>query len=98
MNLLRSLSAKKDVTVANREKWLSELRGIKNELASNEILFNMTSDFDLTDYTIHQKTAHEARYSYLIRLIRTYDDAINTSKEEAEISNSEKTTISATQQ
>ena len=85
MNLLRSLAEKKDMTAVNREKWLSELRGIKNDLDANEVLFNMTSDFDLTDYAIHQRTALEARYSYLIRLIRTYDEAITTSAAEANI-------------
>ena len=57
-----------------REKWLAELKQIKSELEANEALFNMTDDFDLTDYTIHERTALEARYSYLIRLIRSLDE------------------------
>jgi len=85
MDLLRSLVVKKDTAAVDREKWLSELRGIKNDLDANEMLFNMTSDFDLTDYVIHQRTALEARYSYLIRLIRTYDEATSSFESESNV-------------
>lgn len=58
-----------------REKWSQELRLLKQQLDNNETLFNMTDDFDITAYTIHERAALEARYSYLIRLIRAYDEA-----------------------
>ena len=37
MDLLRSLVVKKDTAAVDREKWLSELRGIKNDLDANEM-------------------------------------------------------------
>ena len=74
MNLLNKEKHKKSPMQLQREKWLAELKQIKSELEANEALFNMTDDFDLTDYTIHERTALEARYSYLIRLIRSLDE------------------------
>ncbi|HWP51166.1 MAG TPA: hypothetical protein VN626_05650 [Clostridia bacterium] len=47
---------------------------MKQQLDDNEQLFNMTDDFDITAYTIHERTALEFRYRYLIRLIRAYDE------------------------
>ena len=75
MNILAKFCGKKDVTDPQREKWLNELADVKIALDSNEMLFNMTDDFNLTEYAIHKKSALEARYSYLIRLIRRYDEA-----------------------
>jgi len=75
MNLLAKFCGRKDVADPQREKWISELNKVKNELDSNEMLFNMTDDFNLTEYAIHKNAALEARYSYLMRLIRRYDEA-----------------------
>ena len=75
MNILAKLRGKTETTDKRREKWLDELAEVKNALDSNEMLFNMTDDFNLTEYAIHKKAALEARYSYLMRLIRKYDEA-----------------------
>lgn len=64
-----------DEGAQRREKWSQELKILKEQLDNNETLFNMTDDFDITAYTIHERAALEARYSYLIRLIRAYDEA-----------------------
>jgi len=74
MNLFGRMRDKKSEKDSMREKWLCELQEVKNELDANDMLFNMTDDFNLADYAIHKKTALEARYSYLIRLIRKYDE------------------------
>ncbi|MBP1556863.1 MAG: DUF2508 family protein [Oscillospiraceae bacterium] len=69
-----------DEGAKTREKWSQELKSLKEQLDNNESLFNMTDDFDVTAYTIHERAALEARYSYLIRLIRTYDEAHSAAK------------------
>ncbi|MFV0497646.1 MAG: hypothetical protein ACK5L0_05715 [Candidatus Fimivivens sp.] len=71
-----------DSTGGVREQWMQEIWLLKQQLDNNEQLFNMTDDFDITAYTIHERTALEFRYSYLFRLIRAYDAAQN---EEANI-------------
>ena len=58
-----------------RKAWVKELHYVKQQLDNNDRLFNMTSDFDVTDYTIHERTALFARYSYLLRCIRDFDSA-----------------------
>ena len=78
MNILSKFCGKKDVGDPRRNRWLTELDQVKIELDSNEMLFNMTDDFNLTEYAIHKKAALEARYSYLMRLIRKYDEADKT--------------------
>lgn len=70
-----------DEGAKTREKWSQELKMLKEQLDNNESLFNMTDDFDVTAYTIHERAALEARYSYLIRLIRAYDEAHSASKQ-----------------
>ena len=70
-----------DEGAKTREKWSQELKSLKEQLDNNESLFNMTDDFDVTAYTIHERAALEARYSYLIRLIRTYDEAHSAAKQ-----------------
>jgi len=74
MNILAKFRRRKEIERPQREKWLSEIAEVKNELDSNEMLFNMTDDFNLTEYAIHKKAALESRYSYLMRLIRRYDE------------------------
>ena len=64
-----------DADTKMREKWMQEIWQLKQQLDDNEQLFNMTDDFDITAYTIHERTALEFRYRYLIRLIRAHDEA-----------------------
>ena len=64
-----------DSSAGMREQWMQEIWQLKQQLDDNEQLFNMTDDFDITAYTIHERTALEFRYRYLIRLIRAYDEA-----------------------
>ena len=75
MLLRKKQNTKEDESIRMREKWAQELRQLKQQLDNNEMLFNMTDDFDVTAYTIHERAALEAQYSYLIRLIRAYDEA-----------------------
>lgn len=56
-----------------RGEWIKELRQIKHLMENNEKLFNMTCDFDVTDYTIHERNALNTRYRYLLRCIRACD-------------------------
>ena len=56
-----------------RKVWVNELHQLKKQLDNNDRLFNMTSDFDITDYTIHKRTALFAQYRYLIKCIRDFD-------------------------
>lgn len=63
-----------DSSVGIREQWMQEIWLLKQQLDNNEQLFNMTDDFDITAYTIHERAALEFRYSYLFRLIRAYDE------------------------
>lgn len=63
-----------DGNAGMREQWMQEIWQLKQQLDDNEQLFNMTDDFDITAYTIHERTALEFRYRYLIRLIRAYDE------------------------
>lgn len=75
MNILAKFCGKKYERDPQRERWLNELEQVKNEMDGNDMLFNMTDDYNLTEYAIHKKAALEARYSYLMRLIRRYDEA-----------------------
>ena len=56
-----------------REEWNQEIRRIRDLLAQNELLFNMTCDDDLTDYAIFERNALLTRYRYLLRQIRAAD-------------------------
>lgn len=64
-----------DSSAGMREQWMQEIWLLKQQLDNNEQLFNMTDDFDITAYTIHERAALEFRYSYLFRLIRAYDES-----------------------
>lgn len=75
MKLQGKPMSKEDENAGMRDKWMQEIWQLKQRLDDNEQLFNMTEDFDITAYTIHERTALEFRYRYLIRLIRAYDEA-----------------------
>ncbi len=75
MRLQNKAVPAEDGNAGMREQWMQEIWQLKQQLDDNEQLFNMTDDFDITAYTIHERTALEFRYRYLIRLIRAYDEA-----------------------
>lgn len=75
MRLQNKTAPEGDSNAGMREQWMQEIWQLKQQLDDNEQLFNMTDDFDITAYTIHERTALEFRYRYLIRLIRAYDEA-----------------------
>lgn len=68
-----------------RQKWLYELNLLKNQIENNEKLFNMTSDFDLIAYAIHEKAALQHRYSYILKLIKDYDGALEKQKKQPNV-------------
>lgn len=72
----RSQAAAAPGSASPREAWLKELTEIRGQLDNNERLFNMTSDFDVTDYTIHERNALHTRYRFLLRQIKDYDATV----------------------
>ena len=49
---------------------VSEIKRVRERLDVMNSLFNLTCDSDMIDYYIHEINALDARYRYLLRLIR----------------------------
>ena len=56
-----------------RAALLAELRRVNLLMEQNETFFNMTSDPNLTEYAIHERSALMARHRYLLQEIRRLD-------------------------
>ena len=53
-----------------KSAWNEEINETLKQMQLNEQLFNMTDDFDMTEYAIYQRIALNMRYKYLLDRVR----------------------------
>ena len=70
-------------TKANKESqkagqitaWTNEINETLKLLKVNEQLFNMTDDFEMTEYAIYERIALNTRYKYLLNKVKQSREA-----------------------
>lgn len=56
--------------LGEREALIRDFHRVRQEMLAVESLYNLTSDFDMIDFYIHELSALDAQGRYLLRTIR----------------------------